>query len=689
MDWVAGMYRPEIDGLRTIAVVPVILFHAGLTVFSGGFVGVDIFFVISGYLITGIILRELSEGQFSVLRFYERRARRILPALVVIVFCTIPFMYAWATPAQFKSFGHSVLSVALFASNFLFWRESDYFGPSSEEKPLLHTWSLAVEEQYYVLFPLFLIAFWRLGRPRLAGLVLAIAVVSLGLSEWLSRILPDANFYLLPTRAWELLAGALCAFLSFGTPQRRSEPLAALGLAMILLAAFVFDSSTPFPSFYALVPVIGACLVILFAASGTAVAYLLSSPPFLGIGLISYSAYLWHQPIFALIRLRSPLEPAPALFAGGVLLTFLLAYLSWRFVEQPFRHRQQVPLLPTQRQVFVASGSAVALMICFGLWSHVKHGLPQRFPQTALAALAVSEADRNPYRKTCHYKVDGGQAVPNLPNPDCVFGEATNGLQAILIGDSHADAIAYPVISALVNRGYKVEQATVTGCNPFPGFTKTGRDCDSANRRIFEHIVKIGFDVVIVAMRPTSMLYDGGFDNGEGGVEKREQGFAVSYDQDFLALPDSAEKTKALAHLYRHGLADLVATGAKVVLFYPVPEAGWNVPELAFRTMVNGGGAFPTLSTSYDLYLKRNRPFTEIFDAIQLPGLYRVHPDAVLCDTMIRGRCANAVDGQIFYVDDDHLSNTGSRLLLPEFLQNIQKIEDEGKVTRTHRVRTH
>lgn len=675
------MYRPEIDGLRTIAVLPVILFHAGISVFSGGFVGVDVFFVISGYLITGIILRELGEGRFSVLRFYERRARRILPALFVVVLSTIPFMFAWATPPQFEAFSKSVLSVALFASNILFWRESDYFGPASEEKPLLHTWSLAVEEQYYVIFPLLLLLGWRLGRHRLAMFVLAGALASLLLSEWASRALPSANFYLLPTRAWELLAGALCAFLSVGAAQRRSGLLAALGLAMILLAVFAFDGSTPFPSVYALLPVVGACLVILFAAPGTAVARLLSSAPFVGIGLISYSAYLWHQPILALIRIRSPLEPTPALLGGAVLLTFVLAYLSWRFVEQPFRHAP-TSLLPTRRSVFAASGAGLALMVAFGLAVTGAQGLPQRFPKEALASLKLAETDRNPYRRNCHYQVDNGGALPSLPNPRCVFGQAEDGRRAILIGDSHADAVAYPITQALIARGYSVEQATVTGCVPFPGFTRVGRPCDAANQRIFAYIAETGFDLVLVAMRPAVMLYDGGFDNGEGGVEA-EPDFKVIYDADALGLPETASKPEKLARLYAQGLTALIDTGASMILIYPIPEAGWNVPELAFRTILQDGNTAPTLSTSYARYIERNRPFFEILDSIQLPGLFRVRPDQILCDTMVPERCANVVDGRILYGDDDHLTVSGAQLLVPAVLSQVAEIE-ATHVTRAH-----
>ena len=205
-------YRREIDGLRAIAVLPVILFHAGFETFSGGFVGVDVFFVISGYLITTIIIAELEQGKFSIINFYERRARRILPALFLVMLVCIPLAWFWLLPRDMQDFSQSLVAVTVFASNILFWRESGYFDTAAELKPLLHTWSLAVEEQYYVIFPLFLMSFWRLGKRWIMILLVAVFVVSLALAQWASLAKPSAAFFLLPARGWELLVGAFAAF---------------------------------------------------------------------------------------------------------------------------------------------------------------------------------------------------------------------------------------------------------------------------------------------------------------------------------------------------------------------------------------------------------------------------------------------------------------------------------------------
>lgn len=294
-------YRREIDGLRALAVLPVILFHAGFETFSGGFVGVDVFFVISGYLITTIILAELEQGKFSIVNFYERRARRILPALFLVMIVCISFAWFWLLPSDMKLFAKSFVAVSLFSSNILFWRESGYFDTAAELKPLLHTWSLAVEEQYYVLFPLFLIVTWRFGKRWVIGTLVVVAVLSLAAAEWGSTAKPAATFFLLPTRAWELLIGTFVAFYLQGTttwqPSRvLREVFSALGVAMLAYAVFTFSKQTPFPSLYALVPTVGTALIILFATQQTTVGKFIGNKFFVGIGLISYSAYLWHQP---------------------------------------------------------------------------------------------------------------------------------------------------------------------------------------------------------------------------------------------------------------------------------------------------------------------------------------------------------------------------------------------------------
>jgi peptidoglycan/LPS O-acetylase OafA/YrhL len=250
-------YRAEIDGLRALAVLPVILFHAGLELFSGGFVGVDVFFVISGYLITTILIEDIEDKRFSIINFYERRARRILPALFFVMLVCIPFSFIYLPSDELTDFFQSIAAVSLFASNILFWREGGYFDSEASDKPLLHTWSLAIEEQYYALFPIFLILVWRYGKNRMFWMIVVMAAISLLLSEWGWRKKANANFYLAPTRSWELFSGSIAAFIVQKQGVQKNNALAMLGLAAIFFSIFVFDEATPLPSVYALVPVGG------------------------------------------------------------------------------------------------------------------------------------------------------------------------------------------------------------------------------------------------------------------------------------------------------------------------------------------------------------------------------------------------------------------------------------------------
>ena len=369
-------YRAEIDGLRALAVVPVIFFHAGFELFSGGFVGVDVFFVISGYLITTILIEDIENNRFSIANFYERRARRILPALFFVMLVCIPFAWMWMLPSQMKDFSQSLVAVSFFASNIFFWRESGYFDAAAEEKPLLHTWSLAVEEQYYVLFPIFLILAWRFGKSRVLWMIVVMAAISLMLSEWGWRNKATANFYLAPTRAWELFAGSIAAFIVQKQGVQKNNLLATLGLAAIIFSIFFYDETTPFPSVYALVPVLGVVLLVLYADKETFAAKLLSTKGFVGIGLISYSAYLWHQPLFAFARIKSFEDPKLAIMVVFCVASIALAFFSWRYVEKPFRKREKF----SPRQIYAISIIGISTFSLLGLAILKFDGLPNRFP---------------------------------------------------------------------------------------------------------------------------------------------------------------------------------------------------------------------------------------------------------------------------------------------------------------------
>ncbi|BDZ62733.1 hypothetical protein GCM10025873_25240 [Demequina sediminis] len=375
----APHYLAHIDGLRAVAVLAVILGHAGFGLFGGGWVGVDVFFVISGYLITGILRREHREGTFSFRKFYLRRVRRILPALTVVVAASFPFAWMLMFPDFIQNFGQSAVATMFGANNILLAMTSGYWELESAFKPLLHTWSLGVEEQFYLVYPLILaIVLWAVRRRTgaVVAVLAALAVGSLVLAVAGVRSDPDMAFYLPQYRAWELLAGALATFVR-PSGRRIERVLPTLGLAAVLGAILVFDQSVLSPGMWLLVPVLGAAAILVWGGSDSVVRPALSWKPMVVIGLISYSAYLIHQPVFAFIRVASVSEPSPWLLGLLVLPILALSWLSWRFIETPFRDPKRV----SGRLLAIALVPAAAGIIALGLAWHVNQGYPERaFP---------------------------------------------------------------------------------------------------------------------------------------------------------------------------------------------------------------------------------------------------------------------------------------------------------------------
>jgi peptidoglycan/LPS O-acetylase OafA/YrhL/lysophospholipase L1-like esterase len=457
-------YRPEIDGLRAVAVVPVILFHAGIDAFGGGFVGVDVFFVISGYLITSIILAEQADGTFSLLSFYERRARRILPALFLVIAASSLMAWLLFFPSDLEAFSRSVIATALFSSNFLFWHETGYFDTAAELKPLLHTWSLAVEEQYYILFPLFLMAMWRAAQSRTALALALLGVASLVLAEWGAHEHPEAAFFLLPFRLWELALGALAAlYLSGRQPSfglGLSQLGSGVGLVLIIWAVFGFDKNTPFPGFNALVPTVGAALIILFTTPSTLVGRLLSTRQLVRVGLISYSAYLWHQPLLAFARYKSLTEPPVWVVLGICTLTFGLAYLSWRFVEIPLRRKGAY----SRRDIFVTSAIGTAIAVVLGMAGVFSKGFEDRFVASLddrQKAVWYSTAAAIAEGKECQFRM--GRITKGSLEKFAACAEK-HGQAIVVLGDSHGGDV-YNALSQIAWHPFLIG-VVQGGCRP-------------------------------------------------------------------------------------------------------------------------------------------------------------------------------------------------------------------------------
>ena len=462
-------YRADIDGLRAVAVLLVFAYHLGTVRVRGGFVGVDVFFVISGYLIGSIILSEIDRGKFSLLSFYERRVRRILPALFVMLAVCALLAYEFFLPAELNEFAKSFLAATFSFSNFLFCHQTGYFEGGAAMKPLLHTWSLAVEEQFYIFLPLFLMVVSRYSKSVRRTAVLAVAICSFLVSVWGAFHSPENTFYLAYTRAWELLLGTL---LSLGMVPSFSSAIgrnlsSAIGLGMIIAAAVLYQKTTPFPGLAAALPCVGAALVIIAGREGSSlVGAALSFRPVVFVGTISYSLYLWHWPLIVF-------QGASGLFVHGLSpratklvvlgISFVVATLSWRFVERPFRDsRERLP----RRRLFQIATAAAAMLLIFGAASLGTHGFPSRYSSQAVRVASFLEnADAT---TEAQYRV--GSCFLTSRNPQARFA-AEECLKFdparrndLLIGDSHAAQLWFGLSSVFKDTNFM--EATASGCKP-------------------------------------------------------------------------------------------------------------------------------------------------------------------------------------------------------------------------------
>jgi peptidoglycan/LPS O-acetylase OafA/YrhL len=648
-------YRADIDGLRALAVLAVVFFHADVELFSGGFVGVDIFFVISGYLITGIIAGEIRSGQFSLLRFYERRIRRIFPALFTMIACTTVAATFLFMPAELKDYSQSLAAAALSLSNLLFWAESGYFDAPAELKPLLHTWSLAVEEQFYFLLPLLLLLGSRFLKGRVVGLCAATATLSLLVSVWQLRADPSAAFFLLPARAWELMLGALLA-LGLVQPVRHPvarELLAALGAALILWSVFVYNALTPFPGPAALLPCLGAALII-YAGSGgqTAVGRLLGTPPAVFIGLISYSLYLWHWPVivFGKYYAIKPLEPVQ--MAVALALSFCLAVASWRFVERPFRH-SALPAPQSARRAYAGAAALTVAAIAVGLVGHVRDGLPERLP-AHVAAYAAGTEDINPARQRCHE-----QGLERATRGElCRVGPAGKRPSFIVWGDSLADALQ-PAFALQAERvGIAGWYVSHSGCPPLLGVARADRPrshgCRKFNDAVMKVIERTDIDTVVLVGRWS------GYNPGDENPRLYKPRSPLT---DQLAAQDGQGSPDELFYrALRRTVARLREQQRHVWLVEQPPESKTNDPSVIARTVFVGKQPEHLWLASSE-HERRQHLVNLTFDRLQRElGLRTLDPAQLLCAT---GACVNTRNGHSIYRDLDHVSTYGAALLEP------------------------
>jgi peptidoglycan/LPS O-acetylase OafA/YrhL len=655
-------YRNEIDGLRAISVVSVILFHAGFSWFSGGFVGVDIFFLISGYLIAGILLRERDQGGINLISFYERRARRILPALVVILTVTCVFAWIWMMPEELIKFGQSLVATNTFISNIYFTGQVSYFDQTNELKPLLHTWSLAVEEQYYLIFPLALAFISRWAKRYDVAIITVAFFTSLLLAEYLAIRSPTFNFFQLPTRAWELLMGVLLALGLARYPERsakHAELLSLFGLTAIIGSIVLFEETTPMPGLVGLIPLGGAALVIAFASQATFAGRLLGARLPVAIGLVSYSAYLWHQPVFAFARIRFYWGIGPIGWVGLCILTFVLAWLSWRLVEVPARDRTKIKF----KQLWPLLAITTIGLLSFGTWVVRNAGVPSRVPPRALSVEANARAAMQ-------------------SNWRCEFDErklfderqvcTTTGKRGSVTvwGDSHAMALSSGLEKQLSEQGFGLKNYSTSSCPPLldTEWASRTRPCAAEVNRMLGSILQDKeAKIVILAARWAFFTEGVRFDNLEGGIEMGEK------DSPVFVSQFRHTTNPALAALNKTVDA-LLKGGKRVLLVYPIPEVGWNVPTVqSRRQFFNETGSSRIIATQTSVYYARNRRARTLLDAVATrhSSVVLADPAKVLCNTLMKDRCVAEIHGRALYFDDDHVNEEGSTMIAKQIVDKM------------------
>lgn len=625
-------YRADIDGLRAVAVLVVVLFHADFGC-AGGYVGVDMFFVISGFLITSLIWKDLESGDFTFAHFWERRARRIVPPLVVVTIATLVVGWFTLLPADFESLGQASAAQSVFAANIHYWLDSGYFSGGADEKPLLHTWSLAVEEQFYLIVPFLFWGMFRFAslRKRLVVISLLAAgfIVSFAASIYGVAHAPSATFYLLPTRAWELLVGSILAFLPASTVRRNLRELCALsGLTLILVPVFLYTSETSFPGLAALVPCLGIALLIWSNDKPTIIGWVLSTSPVVFIGLISYSLYLWHWIFFAYSKYLA-LEPLPfeeRLAITG--LSFLFAVLSWKYVETPFRVRR---IAESRKSIFVFAGLGLTAVLVYGLICMGMQGFPRRFSTEELE-YATAASDMAFINEL---------TINDVTAENLVQIGALNAQPTVLIwGDSHAMASMPAFDIFLKEKGLGGRAVTHSATAPvldwFLPTTKTGmgRNAVAFNNSVLSYIQSRKIrDVVLIA-------------RWIGYRERGEQNTA-SFNASLVAT-----------------VQRLTAASSRVWVMLDVPIPSFQVPKILAQTARSP----EKLEPLYTKRAERDEFNAQTVAEMKLAGATILDPKPRFLDSSGRYYIIQ-LNGISLYRDVHHLSTKGAKLILLPFLR--------------------
>ena len=650
-------YRPEIDGLRAVAILSVIFYHAQITIYSfqpfkGGFVGVDIFFVISGYLITSIILNELiTTKAFLFKNFYKRRIRRVLPALLFVMISSLPFAWIALYPLDFVSFSKSIIYSLGFSSNFFFhYSGLEYGSPESIYKPFLHTWSLSVEEQYYIFFPFLMFIAFKYFKKYFFLILLLGFLLSLSFADWGSKNYPSLTFYFLHTRFWELLAGSLLAYMQINFSNMYQYNLLnkifpSIGLFLIGYSVVFFNDNTSHPSLNTLVPVIGASLVIWFTnKKNDVITKILSSRLFVGCGLISYSLYLWHYPIFSFAHHFGIDFNAAEVKLLLIALAIALSVFTYFFIEQPARKtiRFKLVFFILLLGAFVIAFFAILVVEQNGFSSRIK---------------VKNYQDKNTF---LYLRQNNEVCFGKINNP-CQFGSKEKKI--ILLGDSQFASLSFDLHNRIKNdyTFLPLTDAAFFYLRNSKLINKHNKKINTAyeeKRNIIGKILKNSKNNIIILGGATSLYF----------YNKRVEGRALHWDNEFVDSQSLKHDPKSIKNDFLNLIKDL-SINNHVILVYPMIELGKDMQKKKFTHM------FRLYTFNYSDFLKQNKDVINFFDSIKSSKIYKVFPHKVFCDENTN-KCLTHNAENFFFFDGYHPSLKGAEMINDLIIREINKIEN-------------
>ena len=673
-------YRKDIDCLRGISVLAVILYHFKFNYFSGGYLGVDIFFVISGFLITSIILEEISLEKFSLINFYERRIRRLFPALIVVIITTSFLFEIVFLETEIKKLVVSIISTILFYANFYFQDIGSYFSPLNEQQPLLHTWSLSIEEQFYLIFPIFLVLFFK--KINLAFiLIILFALFSISLSQFGGNLkfsypyvenhlsffaLPQFAFYFTLTRIWEILVGCLLALFLFNNKKFfENRYLVLLGYLLIFLSILFFDKNTLHPSIITLIPITGTLLVLLYSSENfneSGVFVIFNNYILLKIGLISYSLYLWHQPIYQFFNQIYFIDTNNLVKFFIIFLLLILSFFSFKFIEQPFRDKKKI----NQKNIFIFYILSTILIFLFCLYSLYLRDFSKKYSD-----LVYDISNFSKYYENNNFNCSTSAENYISPNNACILGNEQK-TELALIGDSHLDIISKELKKELTLLGVSAYQFSYGGCVPSLNLKVYNDKRYICNKYFTEVLDKLknepDIKKIVLFSRWSFNLKGERFNNKEGGIEIGSGHYFIPINSDVLV--EKKIRQEEILNNIEIFIKKIKNLDKDIYIVMPTPEMGWEVPNnlariLHYKNKIEKN----TLSISKKVFDERNSEIYKFFSNLkQKYNLNLIYPNDIFCEDL---KCFSHKNNIPLFFDDDHLSIEGAKLLSKKIINHI------------------